>query len=65
MPASIETIVDCPCLMCADNGRCDPTTTISPKSCEKLTGWIIGLDKAPVDSISPSASDPDPAEAAT
>jgi hypothetical protein len=45
MPASIETIVDCPCLMCADNGRCDPTTTISPKSCEKLTGWIIGLDK--------------------
>ena len=49
MPASIETIVDCPCLMCADNGRCDPTTAISPKSCEKLTVWIIGLDKPPVD----------------
>ena len=45
LPASIETIVDCPCLMCADNARCDPTTTISPKSCERLTGWIVGLDK--------------------
>ena len=45
MPASIETIVDCPCLMCQDNARCDPTTTISPKSCERLTGWITALDK--------------------
>ncbi|MCW4009829.1 MAG: transcriptional regulator [Candidatus Bathyarchaeota archaeon] len=45
MPASIETIVDCPCLMCQDNARCDPTTVTSPKSCEKLTVWIIGLDK--------------------
>jgi len=53
MPASIETIVDCPCLMCQDNARCDPTTTISPKSCEKLTGWIIGLDKPAVDPASP------------
>lgn len=45
MPASIETIVDCPCLMCQDNSRCDPTTVISPKNCEKLTNWIISLDK--------------------
>jgi hypothetical protein len=54
MPASIETIVDCPCLMCRDNARCDPTTAISPKSCEKLTVWIISLGKetdepAPID----------------
>jgi hypothetical protein len=49
MPASIETIVDCPCLMCQDNARCDPTTAISPKSCERLTGWIIGLDKSDAD----------------
>jgi hypothetical protein len=45
LPASIETIVDCPCLMCADNARCDPTTAISPKSCERLTVWIMSLDK--------------------
>jgi len=49
MPASIESIVDCPCLMCQDNARCDPTTAISPKSCEKLTGWILGLDKTVAD----------------
>jgi len=46
LPASIESIVDCPCLLCADNARCDPTTTISPKNCAKLTDWILALDKA-------------------
>jgi len=46
LPASIESIVDCPCLLCADNARCDPTTTISPKNCVKLTDWILALDKA-------------------
>jgi hypothetical protein len=45
LPASIETIVDCPCLMCQDSGRCDPTTTISPKDCSRLTEWISGLGK--------------------
>jgi hypothetical protein len=45
LPASIETIVDCPCLMCPDSGRCDPTTSISPKSCARLTDWIISLGK--------------------
>ena len=46
LPASIETIVDCPCLLCQDNARCDPTTSISPKSCGKLTDWILSLDKS-------------------
>ena len=45
LPASIESIVDCPCLLCQDNARCDPTTTISPKTCGKLTEWILTLDK--------------------
>ncbi len=45
LPASIETIADCPCLLCQDNARCDPTTTISPKSCSKLTDWILSLNK--------------------
>jgi hypothetical protein len=48
LPASIESIVDCPCLLCADNARCDPTTAISPKSCPRLTDWILGLGKEPV-----------------
>ena len=45
LPASIESIADCPCLLCQDNARCDPTTAISPKSCAKLTEWITSLDK--------------------
>jgi len=45
LPASIATIVDCPCLLCPDNERCDPTTTLSPKSCPKLTDWILSLGK--------------------
>ncbi len=45
LPASIAAIVDCPCLMCPDSGRCDPTTTISPKNCARLTDWIISLEK--------------------
>ena len=47
LPASIETIVDCPCLLCPDNARCDPTTALSPKSCPKLTEWILNLGKPP------------------
>ena len=43
LPASIDTVVDCPCLLCPDSARCDPTTTISPKSCGKLTDWIMQL----------------------
>lgn len=45
LPASIESIADCPCLLCQDNARCDPTTAISPKSCLKLTEWILSLEE--------------------
>ena len=43
LPPSIESIADCPCLLCQDNARCDPTTAISPKSCQKLTDWLLSL----------------------
>jgi hypothetical protein len=45
VPTSIDSIVDCPCLLCQDNARCDPTTPISPTSCSKLTDWILSLEK--------------------
>jgi len=45
LPASIESIADCPCLMCPDNPRCDPTTAVSPKNCERLTDWLLSLIK--------------------
>jgi hypothetical protein len=40
LPASIDTIVDCPCLMCPDNPRCDPSSSISPQDCDRLTDWL-------------------------
>jgi len=45
LPASIESIATCPCLMCPDNFRCDPSSTTSPQSCEKLTEWLISITK--------------------
>lgn len=41
LPASIDSIADCPCLMCQENSRCDPSSTISPQGCERLTGWLL------------------------
>jgi len=46
LPASIESITDCPCLLCQDNARCDPTTAISPKNCSRLTDWITSLQQS-------------------
>jgi len=43
LPASIDSIADCPCLMCPDNPRCDPSSTISPQSCERLNEWLISI----------------------
>ena len=51
MPASIESIADCPCLLCKDIARCDPTTAISPKDCAKLTEWIFFLGESNPDTL--------------
>jgi hypothetical protein len=40
LPASIDSIADCPCLMCPDNPRCDPSSATSPQSCDRLTDWL-------------------------
>ncbi len=45
LPASIESIADCPCLMCQDNSKCDPSSTISPQNCEKLTEWLLSMSQ--------------------
>ncbi len=41
LPASINSIVDCPCMMCPDSSKCGPTGNITPQSCEKLTEWLF------------------------
>jgi len=43
MPTSIDAIVSCPCLMCPDDPRCDPSGAISPQDCERLTEWLLTI----------------------
>jgi hypothetical protein len=43
LPASITSIADCPCLMCPDASRCDPSSAVSPQNCERLTGWLLSI----------------------
>lgn len=45
LPASIDSIADCPCLMCPDFSRCAPSSVISPQTCEKLTQWLVSISK--------------------
>jgi len=45
LPASINTITNCPCLMCQDNPRCDPSGSVSPQTCERLTEWLLLIAK--------------------
>jgi len=48
--ASINSIVDCPCLMCANDARCGAWGAVSPNECERLTEWILGLSGGEVHS---------------
>jgi len=45
LPASIDSIVSCPCLMCPDNSRCDPSSSVSPQNCDKLTEWLLSMSQ--------------------
>jgi hypothetical protein len=47
LPASINSILDCPCMMCPDGQRCSPTGAITPQSCEKLTEWLLRAAENP------------------
>ncbi|MCD6445402.1 transcriptional regulator [Candidatus Bathyarchaeota archaeon] len=43
LPASIDSIIDCPCLLCPDSSRCSPSGPVFPQTCEKLTAWLLSL----------------------
>ena len=49
VPPSIDSIVDCPCLMCPYNPRCGSAGTITPQNCERLTEWLLGIAKKEVE----------------
>jgi len=46
LPAKIDSIADVPCLLCSNNQRCDPSSSISPQDCEKLTEWLFLASKS-------------------
>ncbi len=43
LPASIDSIADCPCMMCPDSQRCGPSGAVTPQNCEKLTEWLFHI----------------------
>jgi len=45
LPASINSIVDCPCLMCPHDPRCSAWGAVSPNGCVRLTEWVTSLVK--------------------
>jgi hypothetical protein len=44
-PASLNSIIDSPCLMCPNDARCGAWSQISPNECPRLTAWILGQDQ--------------------
>jgi len=44
-PASIDSVIECPCLMCVNDPRCGAWGAISPQECERLTEWVLALAK--------------------
>jgi len=42
-PVTIDSIIDCPCLMCPYSSQCGPRGVITPNECEKLTSWLLKL----------------------
>ena len=42
-PSSINSIIECPCLMCPNDARCGAWGGVSPNECVRLTEWILGL----------------------
>ena len=42
-PVSIDSIIDCPCLICPDDSRCGVFSEVSPNKCVRLTEWLLNL----------------------
>ena len=45
IPASIDSIEDCPCLLCQESSKCELSGLVSPQNCKKLTNWLILCSK--------------------
>jgi DNA-binding Lrp family transcriptional regulator len=54
LPASINSVIECPCLMCPNDARCGAYGAISPNECERLTEWVVTLSKGEMAETDPS-----------
>ena len=48
-PASLNAIIDSPCLMCPNDAKCGAWSQINPNDCPRLTAWILGEDRTEVE----------------
>jgi predicted transcriptional regulator len=53
-PASINSIIDCPCLTCSQSIKCGAGSAISPNTCEKLTEWLQNMSQKSSNSLGDS-----------
>ena len=51
LPASIDSILDSPCLTCSEDSRCGASSTVTPTECDKLTVWLLELADKEVESL--------------
>jgi len=51
LPASINSVIDCPCLMCPNDARCGAWGAVTPNGCERLTEWVLTLAKGEMDPL--------------
>ena len=49
-PASLNSIINSPCLMCPNDARCGAWSTISPNGCQRMTEWILNLTQRETES---------------
>jgi len=49
-PASLNSIINSPCLMCLNDSRCGAWNAISPNECQRMTQWLVSLSKGEVES---------------
>jgi hypothetical protein len=54
LPASMDSIADCPCTMCPDSSKCGPTGSITPQNCERLTEWLFRIAESTQDVLGDS-----------
>lgn len=38
---TIDSIIDCPCLVCEVNDKCSETSAINPIRCSSFTKWLL------------------------